>query len=92
MAKPKGSGYFAAVCGLIFLCAFVGSFFVDVQQLTPERILRTWFAFVAAILIWWGARRVQTGSQDCTVGQDTINFVVSIVGATVAILALLKRP
>ncbi|MDZ4709400.1 MAG: hypothetical protein SH818_13460 [Saprospiraceae bacterium] len=90
MAKPKGSGFFATFCGVIFACAFVGSFFIDVQQLTPERIMRTWFLFIAAILIGWGWNRIRTGSQEWTVGQDTINFVISLVGATIALLAFLK--
>ena len=89
--KPKGSGYFAAFCGVFFMVAFVGSFFVSVDQLSPEWIMRVWFLFVAAILIFWGCNRVRTGRADLTVGQETINLVIALVGASVALLGLLKR-
>ncbi len=49
-----------------------------------------WFVFVAIILIGWGVNRVLNGSQDLTVGQDTINFVLAVVGGTVGLLGLLK--
>jgi len=89
--KPKGSGYFAALCGVLFMFAFVGSFFVRVNQLSPDWIMRAWLLFVAAILIWWGGNRVWKGRPDPTVGQDTINLVIALVGTTVALLGLLKR-
>jgi hypothetical protein len=89
--KPKGSGYFAALCGVLFMLAFVGSFFVRLDQLSPDRIMRAWLLFVAAILIWWGSNRVRTGRSDPTVGQDTIHLVIALVGATVALLGLFKR-
>lgn len=89
--KPKGSGYFAALCGALFMVAFVGSFFVGVDQLSPDWIMRSWFLFVAAILIWWGGNRVRTGRPDPTVGQDTINLVIALVGTSVALIGLLKR-
>ena len=85
MAKPKGSGYFAAVVGAVFLGVLV---FVDVTKITREWVLRGWFLFAATVLIGWGVNRAATGANDWTVGQDTINFVVAIVGATAAILAL----
>jgi hypothetical protein len=89
--KPKGSGYFAALCGGIFFAAFLGSFWVTLDQLSPEWIMRAWFLFVGGILTWWGARRIQTGRPDPTVGQDTINLVIGLVAASVALLGLLKR-
>jgi hypothetical protein len=89
--KPTGSGYFAAVCGILYLLALVGSLFVTVDQLSPDWIMRGWLLFVALILFWWGINRVRTGRPDPTVGQDTINFVIALVGATVALLGLFKR-
>ena len=89
--KPTGSGYFAAFCGGLFLFALVGSFKVRVDQISPDWIIRAWLLFVAAILLWWGINRVQTGRSDRTVGQDTINLVIALVGTTVALLGLLKR-
>ena len=89
--KPKGSGYFAAICGVLFIVALVGSFFVKVDQLSPDWIIRGWLLFVAATLIWWGVNRVRTGRPDPTVGQATINLVIALVGATVALLGLLLK-
>jgi hypothetical protein len=88
--KPQGSGYFALLCGVIFFLAFVGSFAVRVDQLSPDWIARTWFLFVAAILTWWGVNRALTGRPDRTVGQSTINLVIAIVAASIALLGLLK--
>ena len=70
--------------------AVIGSFFVSVDQLSPEWIMRAWFLFVAVVLLWWGGNRLRTGADDPTVGQNTINFVIAIVGASVALLGLLK--
>jgi len=53
--------------------------------------MRAWLLFVAAILIWWGSNRVRTGQSDPTVGQDTINLVIALVGTSAALLGLLKR-
>jgi hypothetical protein len=89
--KPTGSGYFAAVCGILFLLALVGSLFVTVDQLSPDWILRGWLLFVAVILLGWGIKRVRTGRPDLTVGQDTINLVIALVGSTIALLGLFKR-
>ncbi|HJU75875.1 MAG TPA: hypothetical protein VJ717_19190 [Gemmatimonadaceae bacterium] len=89
--KPQGSGYFAAFCGAFFLVAFLSSFFIRVDELSPDWIMRGWLLFVAAILMWWGRNRVRTGRPDRTVGQDTINLVIALVGTSVAILGLLKR-
>jgi hypothetical protein len=82
MAKPVGSGYFAAVSGVVLLVAFICSYFVPIDKLPPEWILRMWLLFVAAILITWGVRRVARGNkQDLTIGQETINFVIGVLGA-----------
>jgi hypothetical protein len=85
MAKPKGSGYFAAVAGALFLALLL---LVDVTKISREYVLRTWFFFAGAVLLGWGTNRAINGEDDWRVGQDTINFVVAIVGATAAILAL----
>jgi hypothetical protein len=89
--KPRGSGYFAALCGALFGVAFVGSFFRSISEVTPEAIMRAWLLFITVVLLWWGINRIQTGRPDRTVGQDTINLVVGLVGATVALLGLLKK-
>ncbi|GAB3374098.1 hypothetical protein GCM10027431_26370 [Lysobacter rhizosphaerae] len=91
--KPKGSGYFAIVCGLLFLAAFISSLYFDnfVGGLTQERVMGAWFAAVSAILLWWGVIRVRTGRPDMTIGQDTINFVIGVISVTIALLALMAK-
>ena len=86
---PKGSGYFAAIVGVIFLCAFIGSFFGALDQLSRQWLMRAWLVFVAAILILWGVNRIKKGRPDATVGQDTINLVNGVISSTIALLALL---
>jgi high-affinity Fe2+/Pb2+ permease len=91
MSKPVGSGYFAAVGGVVLLAVFIFSYFVSIDKLPPEWILRTWLLFVAVILITWGVRRVAKGNkQDFTIGQETINFVIGVLGATFVLMALLN--
>jgi hypothetical protein len=91
--KPKGSGVFSVVFGLLFVLAFLVSFWVDdVTQLPPEWIVRVWMLFVATVLISWGANRIKTGTPGRTVGQETINFVVSLIGVTFALIALFATP
>jgi hypothetical protein len=90
-SKPKGSGYFAAFCGVLFMLMFIGSFFVTVARLSADWIMRGWLLFVTLILIGWGINRVRTGRPEPTVGQATINLVIALVGTTVALLGLLKH-
>jgi peptidoglycan/LPS O-acetylase OafA/YrhL len=87
--KPKGSGWFAAGAGTLFLTAFILLFFFDPRDLDPHILFMGWLIFAAAILLIWGIKRIKKGRDDWTVGQDTINFVVAIVGATIAILTIL---
>src|ERR1700720_903029 len=85
--KPKGSGWFAAGTGVIFLVAFVCSFVWDLSKIPPYLLFKVWLLIATAILLGWGIRRIQ-GRDDWAVGQPTINFVVAILGLTIAILAI----
>jgi len=42
-------------------------------------------------LLAWGFVRVRNGEPGWQIGQPTINFVVGVMGATVALLALVKQ-
>lgn len=86
--KPKGSGWFAVGSGAIFLVAFICSFKWDLSKIPPYLLFKAWLLIATAILLGWGARRIRTGRADWTIGQNTINFVVAILGATFAILAI----
>lgn len=88
--KPRGSGYFAIVSGLVLVAACVASFFLDISVLTGEMILRIWLASASLILIYWGVDRVCTGTPNRTVGQETINLVIAVAGVTVAIMGFLS--
>ena len=92
MPKPVGSGYFAAVCGCLFFVALVVSIVVDLAALNPYVLFQAWLIFAGSLLLVWGVVRVQTGRKgDRRVGQPTINFVVAIIGATFAILAIVME-
>jgi len=86
--KPRGSGIFAIIFGVLFLLALVASFQIDFTKLPREVVVRAWLLFVTAVLICWGANRVRIGGPSLTVGQATINFVVGLIGATFALIAL----
>jgi hypothetical protein len=77
----------------------------DPSTLSPEVLLQVWTMVAAVILLVWGINRIlQKTEKDNkpkwipdklknrlpgTPGQPTINFVVTIVGATFAIIAIL---
>ena len=88
MPKPKGSGYFAAAFGALFAVTFIVSLSVKLYRLCPYYAFQGWLVFAAVTLIVWGGVRIVTGEASRRVGQDTINFVVGIVGVTIALLAL----
>ena len=88
--KPKGSGYFAIVCGAIFFAAFAATYRFDFLAIDRDVLLRSWFICVGAILIFWGINRVQTGYSSRIVGQETIGLVLTMVGITIALLGYLN--
>lgn len=87
--RPKGSGWFSAGVGVIFLALFISSFKWDLSRIPPYLLFKAWLFIASALLVTWGVRRIQTGENNWTIGQNTINFVVAIIGATIAILAIL---
>lgn len=87
-SKPKGSGWFSVASGAIFVAVFVSLFKWDLSTISPYILFKVWLLIAASILIAWGVRRIRTGRNDWTIGQSTINFVMAIVGATFAILAI----
>jgi hypothetical protein len=86
---PKGSGYYAAIVGTLFLLILIGTFWLDVNHLSREWLIRVWLGFVSASLLYWGINRIRTGRSDPTVGQDTINLVNGVISSTIALLALI---
>jgi hypothetical protein len=94
-----GSGLFAAFVGVVFLAALIVSFSTGLHfdQIPPLEIVRAWFCFVAAVLIFWGVNRVLKANKkaddrkNLTVGQETINLVIGIVAATFALLELVNH-
>ncbi len=86
--KPKGSGWFAAGAGSVFLVAFICSFKWNLSKIPPYILFQAWLFVAAAILFRWGINRILKGRDSWTIGQPTINFVITIVGATIAILTI----
>jgi len=86
--KPWGSGWFSAGTGVMFLVIFICSFNWDLSKIPPYLLFKAWLVIAAAILLAWGVRRILTGEKNWTVGQNTINLVIAIIGATFAILAI----
>lgn len=86
--KPKGSGWFATGSGIVFFVTLLCSFVWDLSKIPPYVLFKAWLLIASIILLSWGINRVLKGRDDWTVGQPTINFVVGIIGATIAILAI----
>jgi hypothetical protein len=85
----------------------VVSFNLDPSKISPEVLFDVWMVIAAVILLGWGFRRiletakkkpewvetkVQPRVSMWIPGQPTIIFVVTILGATFAIIALLVAP
>lgn len=92
MARPKGSGVFAIAFGILFAIVFATSFITDLRRIDRYVVFQAWLFIATVILVSWGANRVRSGDPGKTVGQDTINFVMGIIGATLALLALVTGP
>lgn len=86
--RPRGSGKFSFAAGLVFLAVFVASIVINLREICPYKLLQGWLLFAAAILLAWGWNRIKRGRDDNTIGQNTINFVVGVVGATIALFTL----
>ena len=91
MSKTKGSGWFSLCVGVAFIITLAISAAHDLRTVDVYRAFQAWLFFAAAILVVWGAIRVKRGEDGWEIGQPTLNFVVGIIGATVALLALIKQ-
>lgn len=90
--RPTGSGWLAVGFGVLFVCAFVATFVRRIGDLSPEWIFRIWLICAAVVLLGWGGQRIKTGNRSPAIGQETLSFVVGVIGVTAAILALLIHP
>jgi Kef-type K+ transport system membrane component KefB len=92
--KPIGSGFFSLAAGVIFLLLFIGSYLYDLRKIDPYKLFQYWLLFASAILTIWGIRRVAKVWKEeyrWEVGQPTLNFVVGVIAATVAIFTLIVQ-
>jgi hypothetical protein len=94
------NGVFAVACGFLYLIVFGGSWLgiINLKTVSPDTLVYlfyVWLLVAAFILLWWGCTRiyrVYTGKDPWwRVDQPTMNFVLVIVGATIALLALVKQ-
>ncbi len=93
-SRPKGSGLFVTVVGVTFMAAAfwgrVNGF--NFYSYYSDEILTYWLFFVGAVAVYWGIFRlaVGTGGKEWfVVGQKTLAFVIGLVAATFALVALL---
>jgi hypothetical protein len=91
MASPKGSGYFAALFGILFFLSFIASLLLDIYKISPRYIFSIWLLLSSIVLFGWGFNRIKTGDDRRQVGQDTINFVLGFVAVTLAILSIILK-
>jgi hypothetical protein len=99
-AKPIGSGIFSASFGVGFFVLLITSCWFDLRRVDPYKIFQLWLFFAATILTVWGFVRIAkvlgtgsaaTGHSRLEIGQPTLNFVVGVIAATVAIFALVVQ-
>ena len=90
--KPKASGSFALIWGVLFLAISPLALHGDIQKLAkayPNVLLGAWLLLAGLILIYWGINRRRKSTGTGPFGQDTINCVIAILGVTFALVQLL---
>ena len=92
--KPVGSGIFAVAAGVIFLgvgAAVLGGKFAP-ADVDPTTVFGGWLVASGLVVAVWGVNRYLTGRQgDYKIGMDTINMVVTMIGVSFAIAALIVK-
>ena len=89
--KGIGSGWFAVSAGIIFFAALIYLRLPSASSPPPELLFQAWLAFSFLVLVGWGAYRIRHGKGGKQlVGQPTINFVVAILGATIALYTIVR--
>jgi len=100
--KPRGSGVYAMLFGFAFLIGAIVSFSGAARRFVIDHVnlsIGIWCAVVGASLLLWGFGRVLGGDKNpgdpqhrrgewSLIGQETIGFVMSLVAATIGLLAL----
>jgi|SRR6516225_6271382 hypothetical protein len=91
----RANGFFTVFFGFLFLIALVFSFIgkLDLNYISPDLILRVWLGFATIILLGWGLIRICTWDQSprWRISQPTISFVLTIIGTTIALFALVVK-
>jgi hypothetical protein len=90
--KPIGSGWFTVVFAGVYAIAAVLFRHHMIPHLTRDVAMPIWCAIVTAILFYWGIGRILSKDGNpppWAVGQETINCVVGVVAATLALMALI---
>lgn len=87
--NPKGAGLFAIIFGIVFLSLFICSFIWDLSSIPPYLLFKIWLIFAAIILIGWGVTRLIKLKSKWRISRPTIQFLISIIGITIAILTLI---
>jgi hypothetical protein len=95
-SRPVGSGKFARAAGCIFLAAAAAVFLWDGYgerlglSVSPIYILVGWLIASGVVAIAWGQNRINTGDKENnTIGMDTINMIVTMLGVTFAVAAFI---
>ena len=92
--KPVGSGIFAVASGVIFLGtgASVLSGRFAPADVDPTTVFGGWLVATGLVAGVWGVNRYLTGKpDDDRIGMDTINMVVTMIGVSFAIAALILK-
>jgi hypothetical protein len=89
--KPKGSGLFAFGFGSIslVLAVLIHAGAINPQSLCKNSIIVGWFFFSGGLGVYWGISRMRDFKGWKLVGQDTMTFILAMVGITAALLQLL---
>ena len=97
-SKPIGSGRFAMSAGIVFLASALAVWLLDAFgdqlgiQVRPIYVLIGWLFASGLMAVIWGQNRIKDADpNDHRIGMDTINMIVTMLGVTFAVAALVVR-
>jgi hypothetical protein len=90
---PKGSGLFAVCFGIIswIIAIWFCASNANICDLSDNHLLVLWLVASGFLGVYWGVGRILSFKNWRLVGQDTMTFILAMLGITFAIIAIGKE-
>jgi uncharacterized membrane protein YidH (DUF202 family) len=90
--RPIGSGILVLIFGVVFFLS--GSFYLITEKpvtIEKDLLLKIFLIVIGLLLIIWAIERLKNNTGEWfKVGRNTIEFLIAVVSAIVAIMALIN--